>query len=117
VFVPEFEFICKAYGEWQTEPVTFRGVEYEHRATMLPRDEVELLARLSPFADWHVTGDFSDEPLADGHTTQVWALEKPSEGITCHSQQSDGVGCWSVPDFLRGHGARRERRSHRDCEF
>lgn len=51
-----------------------------HRATMLPRGEVELLARLSPFEEWHATGDFTDEPLADGHTTQVWTLEKALEG-------------------------------------
>ena len=48
----------------------------DSRATMLPRDEVELLARASPFEEWHVTGRFSDEPLADGHTKQVWTLEK-----------------------------------------
>jgi len=109
VFVPDFEFICEAYGEWQREAVTFCGREHEHRtrtrivdeprqvfevetevrdpdgerlfadghrATMLPRDEVELLARHSPFADWQVTGDFEGDPLADGHTTQVWTLEK-----------------------------------------
>jgi SAM-dependent methyltransferase len=109
LFVPDFEFICGTYGEWQTETVTFRGDEHEvrartsmvneprqvfevereafdpdgellfaedSRATMLPRDEVELLARASPFEGWHVTGGFSDEPLADGHTKQVWTLEK-----------------------------------------
>lgn len=48
----------------------------EHRLTMLPRHEVELLARLSPFGDWEVTGDFSGEPLSDGHSTQVWTLRK-----------------------------------------
>lgn len=109
VFVPDFEFICENYGEWQTETVLFRGEPHEHRtrarivdeprqvfaveteavgpdgerlftdehrATMLPRDEVELLARLSPFAEWHVTGDFTDNPLSDGHTVQVWTLQK-----------------------------------------
>jgi hypothetical protein len=41
---------------------------------MLPRHEVELLARLSPFEEWNVTGDFSGEPLEDGHSTQTWTL-------------------------------------------
>lgn len=48
----------------------------EHHLTMLPRHEVELLARLSPFEKWSVTGDFSEEPLADGHSTQAWTLWK-----------------------------------------
>ena len=68
LFVPDFEFICGTYGE-----LLFAE---DSRATMLPRDEVELLARASPFEAWHVTGGFSDEPLADGHTKQVWTLEK-----------------------------------------
>jgi SAM-dependent methyltransferase len=46
----------------------------EHHLTMLPRHEVELLARLSPFEEWNVTGDFSGEPLEDGHSTQTWTL-------------------------------------------
>jgi hypothetical protein len=48
----------------------------EHRLTMLPKHEVELLARLSPFEDWKVTGDFSGESLANGHSTQAWELRK-----------------------------------------
>ncbi len=45
------------------------------RLAMLPKRHVELLARLSPFADWRVTGDFADEPLTDGDSIQVWELE------------------------------------------
>ena len=46
----------------------------EHRLTILPKHEVELLARLSPFDDWAVTGDVSGEPLADGHSAQAWTV-------------------------------------------
>lgn len=45
---------------------------FEGRATLLPYRELELLARLSPFESWTVTGDYTDEPLADEHSTQVW---------------------------------------------
>ncbi|MCU4973136.1 class I SAM-dependent methyltransferase [Halobacteria archaeon AArc-m2/3/4] len=48
------------------------------RLTMLPKREVQLLARSSSFADWRVTGDFGGEPLADGDSIQVWTLEKGS---------------------------------------
>jgi len=109
VFVPDFEFICATYGEWQTATVDFRGEPHEyrtraqvvdqvrqvveveeevegpaieatggHRMTLLPRDQVEELVRLSSFDDWTVTGDFTGEPLADGHRTQVWSLRKPA---------------------------------------
>jgi SAM-dependent methyltransferase len=49
---------------------------FEGEATLLPTRELELLARLSPFDSWKITGDYTDEPLADGHSAQVWALEK-----------------------------------------
>jgi SAM-dependent methyltransferase len=58
------------------EPGGGQAFAIEHRLTMLPRHEVELLARLSPFGDWRVTGDFSGEPLEDGHATQAWTLSK-----------------------------------------
>lgn len=105
VFVPNFEYICATYGEWQSATVTFRGETHEyrtrarlvdevhqvaeveeavtgpvveftdsHRMTLLPHDELTALARLSPFDEWTVTGDFTDEPIEDGHTSQVWAL-------------------------------------------
>lgn len=40
----------------------------------LPPQQVEVLARHSPFRSWSVTGDFTEEPLADGHSVQVWEL-------------------------------------------
>lgn len=108
VFVPDFDVICETYGVWQTETVTVRGADYEHRTrttivdevsqeirietavrtpagetlftdehvqTMLPPGELELLVEASPFDDWTVTGDFTDEPLAEGHSVQVWSLQ------------------------------------------
>jgi len=50
-----------------------------HRLKLLPRRELELLARLSPFEDWTVTRNFSDEPLEDGDAVQVWTLEKADQ--------------------------------------
>jgi len=50
-----------------------------HRITLLPTREVELLVRASPFDAWTVTGDFAEEPLADGHSVQVWELERAAE--------------------------------------
>lgn len=49
---------------------------WDHRLTMLPRNEVELLVRQSPFEDWSVTGDFADEPIEHGDSAQVWRLRK-----------------------------------------
>lgn len=109
VFVPNFEFICDTYGEWDTRTVEFRGEDYEfrnrarlvdeiyqevlierdaiapdgevlsessHRLTMLPKNEVELLLETSPFETVSVTGDFSNQQLADGHEAQVWVCKK-----------------------------------------
>lgn len=50
----------------------------DHRLKLLPKREVQLLARLSPFDDWTVTGDFDGEPIASDDTTQVWTLRKES---------------------------------------
>lgn len=50
--------------------------ETTHRIKLLPKREVELLVRKSPFESWWATGDFEAEPLADGHTAQVWELER-----------------------------------------
>lgn len=47
---------------------------FQGRATLLPYCELELLARLSPFVSWEVTGDYTDEPLADEHAAQIWTL-------------------------------------------
>jgi len=49
---------------------------WDHHLTLLPRREVELLVRLSPFEEWSVTGDFEDEPIEDGDSVQVWRLRK-----------------------------------------
>lgn len=48
----------------------------EHRLSMLPKRTVELLARESPFDEWHATGNFGDDPLSHGDTVQVWTLER-----------------------------------------
>jgi SAM-dependent methyltransferase len=49
---------------------------FEGEATLLPYRELELLVRLSPFESWTVTGDYTDEQLTDGHTGQVWSIER-----------------------------------------
>lgn len=51
----------------------------ENRAKLLPKREMELLVRNSPFDAYTVTGDFTDEPIADGHDTQLWTLERRAE--------------------------------------
>lgn len=42
----------------------------------LPPQQVELLARQSPFEQWSVRGGFDGEPLTDGDGVQVWELTK-----------------------------------------
>lgn len=42
----------------------------------LPAQQVELLARQSPFTDWTVSGGFDGGPLRDGDALQVWELVK-----------------------------------------
>lgn len=49
---------------------------FEGEATLLPYRGIELLVRLSPFESWNVTGDYTDEQLADGHSAQVWRVER-----------------------------------------
>lgn len=49
---------------------------FEGRATLLPSREIELLVRLSPFEDWEATGDYTDEPLVDGHSAQIWTVKR-----------------------------------------
>jgi len=51
-------------------------VEDELRLKLLPKREVELMARLSPFDGWTVAGGFDGSDIADGDTTQVWTLKK-----------------------------------------
>ncbi|SNZ02894.1 Methyltransferase domain-containing protein [Natronoarchaeum philippinense] len=52
---------------------------------MLPKREIELLARRSPFDEWSVAGGFDgaagelasgDDTIEDGDTIQVWTLRK-----------------------------------------
>ena len=42
----------------------------------LPPQQVELLARQSPFEQWSVRGGFDGGPLTDGDSVQVWELVK-----------------------------------------
>lgn len=42
----------------------------------LPPQQVELLARQSPFNQWTVWGGFDRKPLTDGDRVQVWELTK-----------------------------------------
>lgn len=43
---------------------------------LLPKREVELLVRLSPFESWDVAGGFDGDPIEDGDYVQVWTVEK-----------------------------------------
>ncbi|PSP58365.1 class I SAM-dependent methyltransferase [Halobacteriales archaeon QH_7_66_36] len=63
----------------EKEAVTQDGDQlfaFQGQATLLPYRELELLARLSPFESWEVTGNYTDERLTDDHSAQVWTLEK-----------------------------------------
>lgn len=48
----------------------------EIQQTMLPYQQVKLLARHSPIDKWHASGDFEDRPVEDGDAVQVWTLGK-----------------------------------------
>lgn len=50
--------------------------ETAHRLSMLPKQQVELLASESSFDAWSVAGGFDGEPISDGDMVQVWTLEK-----------------------------------------
>jgi len=50
--------------------------ETSHRISHLPYQQMELLARDSPFESWTVAGDFGGKALEDGDTVQVWTLER-----------------------------------------
>lgn len=52
---------------------------FEGEATLLPYRALELLARQSSFESWNVTGDYTGEELTDGHSAQIWSLEKKSD--------------------------------------
>jgi SAM-dependent methyltransferase len=51
----------------------------EDLLTMLPKRQIELLARHSPFESQSATGDFTGEPLSDGHSIQVWSFHKADD--------------------------------------
>ena len=51
-------------------------LSFGRRTTLLLSREVELLARLSSFEDCGPVGDYTDEPLAGGHSTHVWTRER-----------------------------------------
>lgn len=57
-------------------PAGERLHEESHRLSMLPKQQVELLAADSSFDSWSVAGGFDGEPLADGDAVQVWTLER-----------------------------------------
>jgi len=65
-----------AVEETATGPEGTEAFDVEHRLKMLPPREIELLVRRSSFEHWTVTGDFTEEPLSDGHSVQVWGLER-----------------------------------------
>ncbi|AGN00644.1 type 12 methyltransferase [Salinarchaeum sp. Harcht-Bsk1] len=50
--------------------------ETSHRISPLPYQQVELLARASPFDSWDVQGGFDGKALEDGDAVQVWTLER-----------------------------------------
>lgn len=54
-------------------------VSSEMQPTMVPYQQVELLARQSPFDDWYVQGDFDERPIEAGDIVQVWTMEKGSD--------------------------------------
>jgi SAM-dependent methyltransferase len=69
----EQEFTVENELRDENGEVVFRD---EHRLAMLPKREVELLARLSPFEEWSVAGDYDGTPISDGDSKQVWTLRK-----------------------------------------
>ncbi len=50
--------------------------EESHRLSMLPKQQVQLLARDSLFAAWSVAAGFDGGELTPEDTVQVWTLEK-----------------------------------------
>lgn len=73
--VDEVEQVFEVTSEL-SDPAGEQVFSERHRLKMLPKREVELLARLSPFGDWTVTSNFGDAPLEGGDAVQVWTLEK-----------------------------------------
>jgi len=50
--------------------------EERHELSMLPKQQVELLAHASRFDDWTVAGSFDGDELTDDDLVQVWTLRK-----------------------------------------
>lgn len=50
--------------------------EASFQLKLVPKRELELLARLSPFDDWTVYGGFDRDPLESSDREQVWVLER-----------------------------------------
>lgn len=48
----------------------------EFMLSHLPVEQIELLARLSPFDTWSVAGGFDTDRVTDGDQMQVWTLRK-----------------------------------------
>lgn len=59
-----------------SDPTGEQVLDESFRLKLLPKREVELLARLSPFESWDVAGGFDGAPIEDGDTTQVWTLHR-----------------------------------------
>lgn len=110
VYVPRYDVIADAFGEWHSERTFERDgrtlnvrtrttldsqIEQTYRSEReirdadgsvvartefvsahLPPQQVELLARESPFERWRVRGGFGDRPLEDGDAVQRWHLRK-----------------------------------------
>lgn len=51
----------------------------EQRLKLLPYRELRLLVESSPFESYRVTGDYTDDPISDGDTVQVWTLRPGSQ--------------------------------------
>lgn len=66
-------------GTYRTEHEILDGDDVVAREEFvlshLPPQQVELLARQSPFGTWSVSGGFDGTPLEDGDGVQVWELE------------------------------------------
>jgi SAM-dependent methyltransferase len=50
--------------------------EAMYRLSMLPKQQVQLLARDSPFDSWRVEGGFDGDELTDDEAVLMWTLEK-----------------------------------------
>ncbi len=77
--VQEFadEVALHTRGEWRLRDADGAVVaESEYRLKLLPRDEFECLARLSPFDEWSVQGGFDGDPLESWDQEMVWTLRR-----------------------------------------